>query len=69
MMCRAQCVQEMYSASQDDRAIMACCLELQESGPPPHSTIKPETDFRESHDAQSESAKERRIGGLGSELL
>ena len=39
MICRAQCVQERYSASQEDRATTACCLELQAMGAPAHSTM------------------------------
>ena len=53
----AQCAHARYSASQDERATMACCLELQAIGALAHLMIKPEIDCLPSDMAQSESAK------------
>lgn len=65
----AQCMQEIYSAPQDESATMACCFELQESGPLLHSIMKPETDFWDLDMAQSELVKAWKMGGEESTLL
>ena len=55
-----------YLASQEDSTMATCCFELHVSGPFPHSTMYPETDFWLSDIAQSESVKEVKMGyGFG----
>ena len=62
MICRAQCMQEMYSALHDDRATTVCCLEDQEIGLFPHMMTYPDMDLRPSDMAQSKSQKEWKTG-------
>ena len=46
---------------------MACCLELSESGSTTtFDNVHPETDLRGDHIAQSELAKERKMGVISS---
>ena len=48
-----------------ERATRGCCFELQEIGPPLHSMMKPEIDFRDLHMAQSESLNDLKMGSVG----
>lgn len=53
----AQWVHDRYSALHEDRATMACCLELQAIGALAHSMTNPDMERCPSDIAQSESAK------------
>ena len=54
--CHAQCEHTIYSALQDNNAMMTCCLELQAMIPPLHLMRKPDMLFHPLDIAQSESA-------------
>jgi hypothetical protein len=62
MIWRAQCAEDMYSASHEDSATTVCCFDDQEIGPSAQMTTYPETDLRPSVMAQSESQNEWKTG-------